>query len=164
MTPDEFRAFAVSAFGADRWASAAARFLDIDRRALLRLLKDNPIPAWMAERVAEGIQLGAIDPWPRDEFIHGHGVTEDGKQREYIIHAQTPRFIARVVWCEPGGPPLDIEEPVDALQGVTYGSADLTLCEINWIDAIDPGQVQKWLEAACDAVDEMYSRAEAEDG
>lgn len=164
MTPDEFRAFAVSAFGADRWAMASARFLGIERRSLLRLLKDDPIPEWIAERVASAIQVDAIDPWPRDEFIVGQGVTQDGRSRQYIIHAQVPRFIARVVWCEPGGGPLDFEQPVDILQGVTYGSDDLTLCEINWIDPVDPGQVQGWLEAACDALEDMESRDEQENG
>ena len=36
----------------------------------------------------------------RDEWLIGDALGLDGKRREYVVHLQPPRFVARVVACD----------------------------------------------------------------
>lgn len=161
MNADEFRdtsiAFLRSAVG---WQSAIARRLDVAPRTVRRWLADDHIPDSAECKLAA--LIGAADletPWPRDEWMLGDALGEDGRRREYIAHLQPPRFVARLVNCDDYGDPLDTERPADILSGVVYSSDDTLLCEIAWIDEPDPGEILKWLEAATDEID----RADGED-
>jgi hypothetical protein len=58
-----------------------------------------------------------VNDFPRDRWL----VSENPEgSRHYIVHAAAPRFVARVVACDPDGQPYPDEEPVAAEAGITY--------------------------------------------
>ena len=67
--------------------------------------------------------------------------------------AAPPRFVARIVAVDEAGDPEDNERPADTTGGTVYSSDGYLLCEIDWIEPVATGEVVKWLEAACDAID-----------
>ncbi len=156
MTREQFQAAAIALLrSAVGWQTAIAARLGIESRTVRRWVAGTtPIPEWADTRMAElmGARQSA-GPWPRDEWVVGDGVSQDGRRREYVIHLAPPRFAARVVALDVNGLPEPDEGPADALSGVVYSSAGYLLCEIDWIDQPDPGQVTHLLEAAADAVD-----------
>lgn len=137
------------------WQTAIARRLDVEPRTVRRWLTAGETPPWVDQKLAE--MMGATDmvPWPRDEWMIGDAVGEDGRRREYIMHLQPPRFVARIVQCDDGGQPVKSEYPADVLSGIVYSSDDAVLCEIDWIEPVAPGEHVKWLEAACDALENV---------
>jgi len=139
------------------WQSEIARRLDVESRTVRRWLKQGSTPDWVDDKLAEMIGATDISPWPRDEWLIGDGISPDGTaRREYIMHMQPPRFIARVVSCDDDGEPETSEEPVDAVSGTVYQASEETiLCEIEWIDTVAPGEHVMWLEAASDALDDQ---------
>lgn len=157
MTFDEFEAASIAILrSAVGWQTAIARRLGFKDASRVRKWKRGaePIPAWVVAKFAEWQGLTAIAPWPRDEWVIGDTRGGDGKTREYIVHLQAPRFVARIVACDDDGLPLPEEDPADVLTGTVYSSDDFVLCEIEWIDEIAPGEVVKWMEAAADAIDD----------
>lgn len=56
----------------------------------------------------------------RDEWLIGDALGLDGKRREYVVHLQPPRFVARVVACDDDGLPEPPERPADILTGMVY--------------------------------------------
>lgn len=155
MTGREFQAAAIALLrSAVGWQSAIARRLDVADRTVRRWVADDQTPAWVDARLVELMGGVAPGPWPRDEWIVGDGVTADGRPREYVVHVAPPRFVARVVDEDDPG-----EAPADVLSGTVYASEGYVLCEIDWIDQPDPGQVTQLLEAACDAIDDMTARS-----
>lgn len=159
MSPDEFQTAAIAVLrSAVGWQSAIARRLGVDSRQVRRWVKSGP-PPWVAERLADMMGGLGASPWPRDEWVIGDAVTADGRRREYIVHLAPPRFVARIVACDDDGAPEPSEQPADILSGVVYAADAWTLlCEIDWIDEPDPGQVVQLLEAAADAIDLQAER------
>lgn len=154
MNADQFQAASIALLrSAVGWQSAIARRLEVDRKTVQRWLKAGAAPPWVDEKFAEWTGQTDIAPWPRDEWIVGEAIGGDGKRREYVVHVQPPRFVARVVAVDDAGAPLPEEEPADVLSGVVYSSADYLLCEIEWIEPVPPGEVTQWLEAAADAIE-----------
>jgi hypothetical protein len=155
MTSDEFAAAAIALLrSAVGWQTAISKSLGVDSRTVRRWLKDNETPLWVDARLAELMGAREISPWPRDEWLIGDGVTEDGRLREYIVHLMPPRFVARIVSCDGNGLPDASEQPADVLSGVVYAAnPETVLCEIDWIDEAPAGQMTALLEAACDAID-----------
>lgn len=138
------------------WQTAIARLLDVDSRTVRRWLAAGETPSWVDDRLSEIIGATDISPWPRDEWLIGDGISPDGTaRREYIMHMQPPRFIARVVSCDEDGEPEASEEPVDVVSGTVYQASEETLlCEIEWMDTVSPGEHVMWLEAASDALED----------
>lgn len=156
MTVDEFTATSISLLrSAVGWQSRIARELGIDDRTVRRWLKARQIPDWVGPRLIE--LAGGTLPfgeWPRDEWLIGEALGEDGKRREYVAHLRTPRFIARIVSCDPDGSPEPDERPADVLDGIVYSIDEGTvLCEFAWIDAPDPGEVTALMEGAANAIE-----------
>ncbi len=154
MTAEEFTAAAIALLrSAVGWQSAIARRLDVDRRTVTRWLSDDATPAWADTRLSE--LMGGQGPavWPRDEWVTGDTVGGDGRTREYVVHLQAPRFVARIVACDEDGLPEAEELPADVVSGTVYSSDGYVLCEIEWIDEVVPGQVTQLLEAAADEID-----------
>jgi len=155
VTPDQFQATAIALLrSAVGWQSAIARRLGVDRKTVQRWLKGEGSPAWADDRLREMMGGADIAPWPRDEWVVGDALGGDGRRREYVVHVQPPRFVARIVAVDEAGDPLPQEEPCDVVSGAVYSSGDCLLCEIEWVDAVAPGEVARWLEAAADAVDD----------
>lgn len=138
------------------WQSAIARRLEVESRTVRRWLQSGSTPEWVDGKLAEMIGVTAIAPWPRDEWLVGDGISPDGQaKREYIMHMQPPRFIARIVACDEAGIPDASEHPADAASGTVFQANEETLlCEIEWIDEVTPGEHVMWLEAASDAIDD----------
>ncbi len=155
MTRDEFAAASIAILrSAVGWQSAIARRLGIDSRTVRRWLAAGEIPAWADAKLAELMGGLAAGPWPRDEWIVGDALGRDGRRREYVVHLAPPRFAARIVACGEDGTPLPDEQPADALSGAVYSAdPETVLCEIDWIDAPDPGEVAQLLEAAADEIE-----------
>lgn len=155
MTPDEFQSTAIAILrSAVGWQSAIAERLGVNRRAVTRWLTEGSVPDWAAGKLSD--MAGGTDrgPWPRDEWVNGDAVDETGRRREYIVHIQPPRFVARVVELDEYGDPEPGEAPADILSGMVYSAGPLTLlCEIEWWDEVRPGEHAKWLDAAADALD-----------
>lgn len=138
------------------WQSAIARRLGVEPRTVRRWIAAGQIPDWVEQKFGEMIGAADIAPWPRDEWMMGDTATATGGRREYIFHMQPPRFVARIVEVDPFGAPVSAESPADTVSGVVYESDGLgiVLCEIDWIDAVNPGEVARWLEAAVDQIAE----------
>lgn len=156
MTAEEFKTASIALLrSAVGWQSAIARRLGVESRTVRRWLRAGAVPEWVADKFAEliGLRTDEAFAWPRDEWIVGDGIDRDGQRREYVVHTVPPRFIARVVACDPDGLPELGEEPADVVSGVVYSDGDDVLCEIDWIDEPDPGQVTQLLEAAADALE-----------
>src|SRR3546814_7141487 len=90
------------------WQSEIARRMGVNRRTVVRWLKDGQTPEWVDDWFAD--KMGGTDPsvWPRDEWVIGDGVTGDGRRREYIVHVMPPRFIARIARCVEDGGTLEV--------------------------------------------------------
>jgi hypothetical protein len=163
MTADEFTSVAVALLRSSvGWQSAIARRLDVDSRIVRRWLKDGQTPPWVDRKLSELIGAQDISPWPRDEWLIGDAVTADGRRREYIVHLEVPRFVARIVDCDDTGP-CPHEEPADTVSGTVYvvdgdDFGETVLCEVNWIDDVPVGQMTQLLEAAADVIDEQNRR------
>lgn len=171
MTADEFSADAIALLrSAVGWQSAIARRLGVDSRTVRRWLAAGETPPWVDGRLAGMMGATESAPWPRDEWVIGDGVTADGRSREYIVHLQPPRFAARIVEIDEDGIPIAAEAPVDVLSGTVYVAEHFTgehgtlLCEVDWIDAVPPGQVVPLLEAAADAIETENERVARERG
>ncbi len=153
LTAQELRALGLAAYGME-WQSPLARAIGVNPRTVRKWAAgEAPISASAEADIRRA--LGAEDMldldriWPRDAWIVGDGAAdEDGRRREYLIHARRPRFIARVV-------AEDAEEGnTDTLTGVVYRGDGYELAEIVWIDPPPgPADLLKLMEAACDAVD-----------
>lgn len=136
------------------WQSAIARRLDVEPRTVRRWLAAGKTPTWVDEKLLEMIGATDLAPGPRDEWLIGDARGQDGKRREYVVHLQPPRFIARIVACDDDGNPEPSEAPADVISGVVYAIDEGTvLCEIEWIENVAPGEHVKWLEAAADAIE-----------
>ncbi|MCY4589624.1 MAG: hypothetical protein OXE86_03460 [Alphaproteobacteria bacterium] len=99
---------------------------------------------------------GERQDWPRDEWITGEGQPgAGGNRREYIVHARSPRFIARAVQVDAEAGVMVDEAPADALFGLVFVASDDThLCEIAWIDLppTDETELRELLSAAAAAL------------
>ena len=164
MDATNFQAAAIAVLrSAVGWQSAIGRRLGVESRTVRRWLKGGQTPDWVDEKLAELMGARELSPWPRDEWVVGDGLTADGRRREYIVHLMPPRFVARIVACTEDGLPEEEEHPADILSGTVYVADQLTLlCEIDWIDQVDPGQVTHLLEAAADAIEEINDRSVAD--
>lgn len=90
------------------------------------------------------------DP-PHDRFLSAYGETG----RLYLVHTQTPRFIAELFDCEDDIP----------IGGVSFCLADgESVCNISWIDPPPPEPDLVRLRAEMEeAVDRLDERARLED-
>lgn len=155
MTRDEFTATAIAILrSAVGWQTAIGRRLGVEPRTVRRWLASGGFPPDIEARLGALIGAGDISPWPRDEWVTGDTLGGDGQRREYIVHLQPPRFVARIVAIDDDGEPEVDEEPADIVSGTVYQAGPETvLCEIDWIDDVPPGQRVMWLDAAADAID-----------
>lgn len=155
MNLQQFKATAIAILrSAAGWQTGIAHKLDVEPRTVRRWLRDGLIPAWVDTRLAEMTGQTDLAPWPRDEWMVGDAICNDGRRREYLVHLQPPRFIARVVAMITYGQPEPSELPADIVSGVVFTTDKHTmLCEFAWIDQPPPGEVAKWLEAAADALE-----------
>lgn len=163
MNAAEFSAAAIALLRSSvGWQSAIAKRLDVDSRLVRRWLKLGETPQWVDDKLAEMAGANDMSPWPRDEWLIGDAVTADGHRREYIVHLVAPRFSARIVECDDGGP-CPHEEPADTVTGTVYvidgdDFGETVLCEVDWIDQVPVGQMVQLLEAAAEAVEEQNRR------
>lgn len=151
----DFERAAIALIGtAVGWQTKIARRLGVADRTVRRWIADGETPAWADEKLAELTGMTDRLPWPRDEWIVGDGVGEDGSSREYVIHTARPRFVARVVALdEATEEPEAGEHPCDTVSGTVRQSGDYLLCEVEWIDDPLPGEIVQLMEAASDAID-----------
>lgn len=134
-------------------------------RNVRRWIAADKIPDHAASEIKEVIGLSDIhQQWPRGEWLVGDSVLPCGTTTKNVIHLQVPRFVARVVFCDPDGNPLPEERPADVLSGTVFiadGSdpeGDVVLCEIAWIDEPKSGEVIQLLEAAANAYEQWEDR------
>ncbi|WP_395623374.1 hypothetical protein [Sphingomonas daechungensis] len=154
MTIDEFQSTSIALLRtAVGWQTKIAEKLDVSARQVRRWLALGEVPAWAEAKLAELTGLTDRHPWPRDEWLIGDAFGENGHHREYIMHMQAPRFIARIVACDDDGLPEMGEQPADVISGTVYSSDGYVLAEIVWLDEPRPGEVVQLLEAACNAID-----------
>ena len=155
MTADDFQAASIAILrSAIGWQTAIAKRLGIEPRTVRRWIQAAETPAWVDQQLASLMGGVGASPWPRDEWIIGDGVTQDGRRREYIMHVAPPRFVARIVAVDEDDSPEDDDLPADILSGTVYrADPETLLCEIDWIDTPDPGAVTHLLEAAADAIE-----------
>ncbi len=108
----------------ERWQTALSRDLGVSDRRVRQWLEGQRVPEgiWADLERIEVERRG----WPRDEWL----IAGDAEgQREYIVHARAPRFVARVV--------SDDNDDADTTTGITYNCrGGETLCEIVWHDPI----------------------------
>lgn len=157
MDAQRFQATAIALMrSAVGWQTAIAHRIGVDSRTVRRWIKDGRTPDWVDQKLTELIGASDLSPWPRDEWLIGDGISPDGTAtREYIMHMQPPRFIARVVSCDDDGEPEASERPVDVISGTVFQANEETLlCEIDWIDDVMPGEHVMWLEAAANALED----------
>ncbi|MFC5385212.1 hypothetical protein ACFPLB_04430 [Aquamicrobium segne] len=163
MNTAEFQAVAIAILGTSiGWQSKIARLLPtrdgkhVTVRQVQRWIAADFIPEWAEKELAQLMGGTERSPFPRDEWLIGDALGADGKVREYIMHMQPPRFIARVVECDDDGNPLPEHEPADILSGTVYAANETTvLCEMLWLDEPRAGEIVQLLEAAADALEEM---------
>ena len=157
MNAEEFAATSIALLrGAVGWQSAIARKLDVQPRQVRRWIAAGKTPDWVDAKLAEMTGQADISPWPRGEWLIGDAVGGDGRHRKYIYHMQPPRFIARIVACGADWQPLPEEQPADIASGVSYSIGQETvLCEVDWIEPVATGEVEKWLEAAGDEIEAL---------
>lgn len=163
MNSAEFEAAAISLLGtAVGWQSKIARRLPsregkhVSVRQVQRWIAADQIPEWAEAELLRLMGGTERSIFPRDEWMVGDGVTGDGRQREYIVHLQEPRFCARVVEIDDDGLPLPEHEPADVISGITYQVFEGTvLCEVEWWDQPKAGQIALLLQAAADALDAL---------
>lgn len=155
MTRDEFTATAIAILrSAVGWQSAIARRLGVEPRTVRRWLASGEFPPDIGGRLGALIGATDITAWPRDEWVIGDTLGGDGNRREYIVHLQPPRFVARIVALDDDGEPEADEMPADLVSGTVYQAGPETvLCEIDWIDDVPPGERVKWLDAAADEIE-----------
>jgi|JI10StandDraft_1071094.scaffolds.fasta_scaffold169539_5 hypothetical protein len=155
MNRDQFQATAIAILrSAVGWQSAIARRLGVEPRTVRRWIASDDFPPDIEARLGTLIGDGDISPWPRDEWLVGDALGGDGQRREYVMHLQPPRFVARVVAIDEDGDPEADELPADIVSGVVYqADQETVLCEIDWIDDVPPGERVKWLDAAADAIE-----------
>lgn len=155
MNNEQFRATSIAILrSAVGWQSAIARRLGVEPRTVRRWIAADEFPDWAEARLGEMIGAGDISPWPRDEWMIGDALGGDGQRREYVMHLQVPRFVARVVAVDDDGEPEADELPADVESGTIYqADPETVLCEIDWIDDVAPGEQVKWLDAAADALE-----------
>ncbi len=155
MNTDDFTAASIAILrSAVGWQTAIARRLGIEARTVRRWVQAGETPPWVDQQLADMMGGVGASPWPRDEWIIGDGVTGDGRRREYIMHVAPPRFVARIVAVNENDAPEDSDLPADIVSGTVFqADPETLLCEIDWIDAPDPGGVTQLLEAAADAIE-----------
>ena len=155
MNRDQFQATSIAILrSAVGWQSAIARRLGVEPRTVRRWLASDDFPPDIEARLGALIGANDISPWPRDEWLVGDALGGDGQRREYVMHLQAPRFVARVVAIDEGGEPEGGEIPADINSGTVYqADQETVLCEIDWIDDVAPGERMKWLDAAADALE-----------
>lgn len=155
MTADDFVASSIALLRSSvGWQTAIARKLGVAPRTVRRWLRAGATPDWVDARFRGWLGADAGPALARDEWIVGDALGDDGRRREYIVHARPPRFIARVVACDDDGLPLPDEEPA-SVAGVTYSTDDSLLCEVVFIDEVAPGEIARLLDAAADALDRV---------
>lgn len=163
MNASEFEAASVAILGtAVGWQSKIARLLPsregkhLSIRQVQRWIAADRVPDWAETELVRLMGGTERSPFPRDEWVVGDAVTGDGQRREYIVHLQDPRFVARVVEIDGEGLPLPEHEPADITTGITYQAFEGTLlCEIEWWDQPKAGQITMLMEAAADALDSL---------
>lgn len=157
MTPSTFKALSIALVrSAVGWQTKIAGKLDVETRTVRRWLKAGKIPDWAEQKIEALTGASCQSPWPRDEWVTGDTFGADGKRREYLVHLQPPRFIARIVACDETTGEVDkSEHPADVVSGTVYTSDGYILSEFTWIDEPKSGEVVKLLEAACDEINRM---------
>jgi len=155
MTADDFTSAALAILRTSiGWQSAIARLLDVDNRHVRRWIQKGETPLWVYDKIKELIATVDICQWPRDQWVIGSSLTDDGHQRKYIINLMPPRFMARIVVCDDEGLPMPDEEPADVISGTVYVAdasdedSQTVLCEITWIDEPKFGEITHLIEAA----------------
>lgn len=163
MNANDFEAAAIAIIGtAVGWQSKIARKLPsrdgkhVSVRQVQRWIAADRLPEWAEAELVRLMGGTERSPFPRDEWMIGDGITSDGRRREYIVHLQEPRFVARVVEIDDEGHPLPEHEPADVHSGITYQANEATVfCEIEWWDQPQAGQITMLMEAATDALDAL---------
>lgn len=164
MDIDKFQSAAIALLGtAIGWQTKIARLLKISDRTVRKWLQSEEIPDWVEKEFAKLMGLEDLSPYPRDAWIVGDSVDNNGNRREYIYHAQFPRFIARIVALDEDDDAIDEDDvvldgrrvlmselPVDLNGVVNQADEDTVFCEIDFIDHFGSVEAQKWLEAAAD--------------
>lgn len=157
MNALEFQNASIAILGtAVGWQSKIARKMGKPIRTIQRWVAADAVPDWATEQLRE--MMGGTDrsPFPRDEWLIGDALGDDGQMRAYVMHMQTPRFVARLVEVDDDGLPVEGEEPADILTGIVYQIDEgSVLCEIEWIDQPKAGEVTQLMEAAGDAIELM---------
>lgn len=156
MTPATFQTLSIALVRSSMgWQTKIAAKLDVETRTVRRWLKAGKIPDWVEQKIEALTGASSQSPWPRDEWVTGDTFGADGKRREYIVHLQLPRFIARIVACDEEGEVDKSEHPADVVSGTVYTSDGYILSELTWIDEPKSGEVVQLLEAACNEIDRM---------
>jgi len=163
MTPSQFHLNSLAILGTSLgWQTKIARLLNVNQSTVRKWLKSGEIPQWVEEKFAAITAKSDPSLWPRDEWLIGTAFNVQEQAREYIVHLQYPRFVARIVAVSDGDRPIDDEQLVNLQSGVVYGvNQETLLCEINFIDHLDTAAARQWLEAAVneiERVDEIESR------
>ncbi len=156
MTDAEFRTVGVAFYGGARgWQTAMAARLGVAPRTVRRWASGT---SRIAPEIAAALApaLDGHPSAPQDEWITGEGQPcAGGFRREYVVHARSPRFIARAVQVDAEAGVMPDEAPADALSGLVFSASDDTdLCEIAWIDLppIDETELRELLSAAAPAL------------
>ena len=154
MDVHEFQRAAITALQTSvDWQAQIAERLGVELRTVLLWIDNEEVPKWADDKISEIIGKLEETPWPRDEWLIGDALGEDGTRREYIMRMRYPRFVARVVICELDGEPQLEELPADVHSGFTYMVDEETvLCEVVWIDQVLDVEASKWLGAAAAAL------------
>lgn len=159
MNNDEFETLAIKVLGSPLgWQSKIARVLDVNDRTVRRWLATKQIPSFVNDKLVLLLQINNNSPYPRDEWVIGDNdkLSKDKKPREYIIHVQYPRFIARITsgfHDDDDGFIVDkTEMPCDLNNTVYVVDDETVLCEINWFDIVDASEAAKWLDEATNQI------------
>lgn len=158
MTREEFQTAAIAILRTSvGWQTKIAHRLGKDPRTVRRWISGKQsIPEDVQAALVD--MMGRIDQtavFPRGEWLVGR----DDAGRMLVYHLQAPRFVARAVYCDQDGQPIEEEGPADTLSGQVYvidGSdpeGDFVLCEVDWIDKPKPGEIVQLYEAAADAIE-----------
>lgn len=143
IDPQAFRAAAAALFGRG-YQAKMARELKVSTRTVRRWASgDTPVPQAVLDALGIRLQQHPVPKWL---------IGETEEEREYIIHLESPRFIAEI---------LEDEELVSGVAYITLGGDQL--CHLTWLDLPpkEPEAERNWLTRAAEALT-RYSAAIAE--